>query len=197
MEYDAQVTDCATGTLTKPHAIRQAGAYGFTYDCNGNMLTRPEADGIYTQTWDEENRLQSVTVNGQTTTFGYDGDGQRIKRVAPDGTTYYVGNHYEKFVPASIPTPTAIAATRAPTGLTMMRMPCVDFCVTTHAHREEGHAYADCDGDTYADCDRDAHAHRDDDSHRDGDTYADCDRDAHVHCDRDAYAHRGATRHGE
>ena len=116
-EYDAQVTGCATGTSIKPHAIRQAGAYGFTYDCNGNMLTRPEANGVYIQTWNVENRLQAVTVNGQTMAFVYNGDGQRIKRVASDGITYRVGNHYEKFIPASLltatPAPSA-TATRTP-----------------------------------------------------------------------------------
>jgi RHS repeat-associated protein/uncharacterized repeat protein (TIGR01451 family) len=112
------------------HAVTHVdGVERASYDANGNMTTRTEGNTTYTQTWDAENRLQSVTVNGQTTTFVYDGDGQRIKRVAPDGTTYYAGNHYEQFVPAAIPSlPATATALRAPAGLTVMSMPCMDLC---------------------------------------------------------------------
>jgi RHS repeat-associated protein len=41
-----------------------------------------------------ENRLTSVTVNGQTT-FVYDGDGRRVKKVQGGQTTAYAGSHYE------------------------------------------------------------------------------------------------------
>jgi YD repeat-containing protein len=41
------------------------------------MITRVENGQTYTQTFDIENRLSSVTVNGQTTQFIYDGDGNR------------------------------------------------------------------------------------------------------------------------
>jgi RHS repeat-associated protein len=50
----------------------------------------------YTQTFDAENRLISVTVNSQTTQFIYDGDGNLVKKVKPDGSkTIYVGGVYE------------------------------------------------------------------------------------------------------
>ncbi|MEJ5312578.1 MAG: RHS repeat-associated core domain-containing protein [Anaerolineae bacterium] len=58
------------------------GLYFYNYDCNGNMLTRVENGVSYTQGWDQENRLQTVTVNGATTTFTYDGDGARVKEVS-------------------------------------------------------------------------------------------------------------------
>ncbi len=60
------------------------------------MVTRTENGVTYTQTWDKENRLKMVTVNGQTTTFDYDGDGKRVKKVQGGQTTVYIGNHYEK-----------------------------------------------------------------------------------------------------
>ena len=41
----------------------------YTYDANGNMITRVEGGLTYTQTFDAENRLISVVVSGQTTTF--------------------------------------------------------------------------------------------------------------------------------
>jgi YD repeat-containing protein len=34
----------------------------------------------------EENRLISVAVSGQTTTFIYDGDGNLVKKIKPDGS---------------------------------------------------------------------------------------------------------------
>jgi RHS repeat-associated protein len=68
----------------------------YTYDANGNMITRVEDGLTYTQTFDAENRLISVTVSGQTTQFVYDGDGNLIKKIKPDGSeTLYVGGVYE------------------------------------------------------------------------------------------------------
>ncbi len=68
----------------------------YTYDANGSMLTRVENGATYTQGWNQENRLQTVTVNGTTTTFTYDGDGVLVKKVIGNATTYYVGPHFEK-----------------------------------------------------------------------------------------------------
>jgi len=65
-------------------------------DANGNMTQRVEGGLTYTQTWDAENRLISVTVSGQTTQFIYDGDGNLVKKVKPDNSkTIYVGGIYE------------------------------------------------------------------------------------------------------
>jgi len=47
----------------------------------------PQPGGLtYTQTFDAENRLISVTVSGQTTQFVYDGDGNLVKKIKPDGS---------------------------------------------------------------------------------------------------------------
>ncbi len=46
-------------------------------------------------TYDAENRLTSITVGGITTTYTYDGGGNRVKRSANGVTSYYIGNHYE------------------------------------------------------------------------------------------------------
>jgi YD repeat-containing protein len=68
----------------------------YTYDANGNMITRVEGGLTYTQTFDTENRLTTVVVNSQTTTFVYDGDGNMVKKIKPDGSkTLYVGGLYE------------------------------------------------------------------------------------------------------
>jgi YD repeat-containing protein len=60
------------------------------------MITRVENGQTHTQTFDIENRLASVTVSGQTTQFIYDGDGNLVKKVKPDGSkTLYAGGIYE------------------------------------------------------------------------------------------------------
>ncbi|MEO7841428.1 MAG: RHS repeat domain-containing protein [Anaerolineales bacterium] len=72
------------------------GGETYTYDANGNMITRVEGGLTYTQTFDAENRLISVTVSGQTTQFIYDGDGNLVKKVKPDNSkTIYVDGIYE------------------------------------------------------------------------------------------------------
>ena len=68
----------------------------YTYDVNGNMITRVEGGVTYTQTFDAENRLISITAGGTTTQFIYDGDGNLVKKIKPDGSkTIYVGGIYE------------------------------------------------------------------------------------------------------
>ena len=60
------------------------------------MTQRVEGGLTYTQTFDAENRLISVTVSGQTTQFIYDGDGNLVKKIKPDNSkTIYVGGIYE------------------------------------------------------------------------------------------------------
>lgn len=51
----------------------------YTYDANGNMITRTENSTLYTQNFDSQNRLSSVTVSGNTTSFAYDDNGQRVQ----------------------------------------------------------------------------------------------------------------------
>jgi RHS repeat-associated protein len=84
----------------RPHAvITTSVGFSATYDANGNMLTRIEVlpGGRYTctQAWDAANRLVSVTQGGVTTTFIYNGDGNRVKVNANGVITVYVGNLYE------------------------------------------------------------------------------------------------------
>ena len=53
----------------------------YTYDNNGNTLSKVDGSGTTTYTWDFENRLTSVHPPGQTTvTFKYDPFGRRIQK---------------------------------------------------------------------------------------------------------------------
>ena len=85
-----------------PHAaVGMSNGNRYAYDANGNMTVRREKlDGIsyvYTQTWTIDNRLASVTKTDLTgtvlavTKYAYDGDGVRVRKDDPDGTTLYAG----------------------------------------------------------------------------------------------------------
>jgi RHS repeat-associated protein len=74
------------------HAVTSAGSgTDFDYDANGNMTIRTDSTGSFTQAFDRENRLTSVTNNAttQVTQFLYDASGQRVKTIQPDGTVIY------------------------------------------------------------------------------------------------------------
>jgi RHS repeat-associated protein len=89
-----------------PHAVEavvwgttQPGTYA--YDANGNMVSRNQNGTLYALDYNYENRLASVTTGGETTTFVYDGDGSRVKKIGNSGdTTAYQGGLYEVSYPA-------------------------------------------------------------------------------------------------
>jgi RHS repeat-associated protein len=73
----------------------------FSYDANGNMIQRVQDGVTWTQVFDAENRLVSVSNGTTTTTYVYDGSGGRLKRIVNDGTTvtttlYVAGMEIEK-----------------------------------------------------------------------------------------------------
>ncbi len=77
---------------TKPHAVTAVGSTSYSYDNNGNMITR----GSQTLTYDVENRPVSISDGGTTSTFVYDGDGNRVKKTESGETILYVNKYYEK-----------------------------------------------------------------------------------------------------
>ena len=67
--------------------LLNAGPASYTYDDNGNVLTKTDSTGTTSYTWDFENRLASVKLpSGSTTTFKYDPFGRRIQK----GSSIYV-----------------------------------------------------------------------------------------------------------
>jgi RHS repeat-associated protein len=63
----------------------------YTYDYNGNTLTKTDGSDTTSYSWDFENRLTSATLpNVGTTIFRYDPFGRRIQKSGPLGTTNYV-----------------------------------------------------------------------------------------------------------
>jgi RHS repeat-associated protein len=63
----------------------------YTYDSNGNTLTKTVGSNTTTYAWDYENRLTSVTLPGSagTVTFKYDPLGRRIEKVSPTFTSIF------------------------------------------------------------------------------------------------------------
>jgi YD repeat-containing protein len=63
----------------------------YTYDADGNTLSKRNGSGTTSYSWDFENRLTSVTLpTGGVVTFKYDPFGRRIQKTSPSGTTAYV-----------------------------------------------------------------------------------------------------------
>jgi RHS repeat-associated protein len=87
--------------VVRPHAVQIAGPYQYSYDNNGNQtgITSTLGDYSSSTTFNVDNRLASaVTTFGSTTinsTFVYDGDGGRVKKIVGTTTTRYISKLYE------------------------------------------------------------------------------------------------------
>ncbi len=93
--------------------LAAAGQYTFTYDANGNTLSKTSSTDQWSYQYDGVNRLTLVQHNGQTLgTYVYNGDNQRIKKTEfnPDSQQYetiiYLYSrgdiHYEKNITTSM-----------------------------------------------------------------------------------------------
>jgi RHS repeat-associated protein len=69
----------------------------YTYDNNGNTLTKVTSAGTATYGWDYENRLTSVTLpgTGGTLAFKYDALGRRVYKSSSLGTSIFVYDDYD------------------------------------------------------------------------------------------------------
>ncbi|MBI5415287.1 MAG: fibronectin type III domain-containing protein, partial [Candidatus Omnitrophica bacterium] len=89
------------GSNGGPHAVTAlSDGTTFTYDADGNMVTKVEAGVTTAYTYDAENRLVKVTKNGSVIgQYEYDGDGGRTKKTATVSgqttSTTFVGSLFE------------------------------------------------------------------------------------------------------
>jgi RHS repeat-associated protein len=103
--YDAlgNITSSNVGTYTyaetnfaNPHAPTTINGITYRYDRNGNTASTSAG---HLNTWDYRSRLNASQGGGTaTTTYLYDVDDSRIRKVSGATTTYYVGELYEKNV---------------------------------------------------------------------------------------------------
>lgn len=91
----------ASYTNNSSNELTSSSAATYTYDANGNSLTKTAAGNTTQYTWDYENRLTSVLLPGTsgTVNFKYDATGHRVQKTLTQGssvttTTYlYDGNN--------------------------------------------------------------------------------------------------------
>lgn len=76
-----------------PHAVTNVPGETFVYDAVGNQIARP---GLVTLTYTPFDLPKTITKGGQTTTFGYDGDEHRVRKVSPTSETVYFADLFEQ-----------------------------------------------------------------------------------------------------
>jgi len=76
----------------QPHSATHIGRQTYTYDADGNQTgwTDDQTGQRRNMIWDEEDRLRSVSVNGQLNTYVYDAGGARVLKGSGSGQTVYV-----------------------------------------------------------------------------------------------------------
>jgi RHS repeat-associated protein len=81
----------ASYTTNNSNELTATSAASYTYDNNGNTLTKTDSSGMTTYAWDFENRLTGVTLpgSGGTVSFKYDPYGRRIYKASSSGTSIY------------------------------------------------------------------------------------------------------------
>jgi RHS repeat-associated protein len=102
MKTDVHATAIWSYHATKKHAVTNAGGNTFTYDANGNQITRNAND----VTWTSYNYPSRVENGTKYHDFFYDADRQRWKQVYYNGsaneTTIFVGGILEKHTAGSL-----------------------------------------------------------------------------------------------
>jgi RHS repeat-associated protein len=79
-------------TTNASNELTATPGVSYTYDSNGNMLTKTDSSGTTNYAWDFENRLTSVMLpgSGGTVTSKYDPSGRRIYKSSSSGTSIFV-----------------------------------------------------------------------------------------------------------
>lgn len=69
--------------------LQSDGVSTYTYDANGNTLTRTGTPGSFTFGWDAQDRLTSI-AGSATATYTYDHQGRRTSKTVGGATTTYL-----------------------------------------------------------------------------------------------------------
>ena len=78
-------------TYNNGNELLSQNGTSFSYDANGNMVSKTDSNGITSYVYDSENRLvQLTTPNAQLVTYKYDPFGRRIEKNVNGTITRYV-----------------------------------------------------------------------------------------------------------
>jgi RHS repeat-associated protein len=81
----------ASYTTNSSNQLTATTSATYTYDNNGNTLSKTEGTDVTQYTWDYENRLTQVTLpNSSVVTFKYDPFGRRIQKASAAATINYL-----------------------------------------------------------------------------------------------------------
>ncbi|MGW9454251.1 RHS repeat domain-containing protein [Streptomyces sp. NPDC055632] len=107
-----------TSGTAQAHAVRSVTATGgstgtdtYTYDDTGNLTKKTLAGGsVQDLAWNEEGKLKTSSISGQTTSFLYDAEGTRIIKREPTKITLYLPGGQELELTRKVgTTPAALA----------------------------------------------------------------------------------------
>ncbi len=78
-------------SVNNSNELTSTSIASYTYDNNGNTLTKTDSTGTTTYAWDYENRLTSATLpgSGGTVSFKYDPFGRRIYKSSSSATSIF------------------------------------------------------------------------------------------------------------
>jgi RHS repeat-associated protein len=76
----------ATYAYQRFNRLTSTATASYSYDANGNLISKSDTSGTTQYAWDFENRLRQVTLpNGLTVAYKYDALGRRIQRTPSTG----------------------------------------------------------------------------------------------------------------
>ena len=80
-----------------PHAVQSALGWGYTYNQNGDVVTRMKGQDSYTFTYTDFLKVETISRGVQVLhRYGYDASGKRVSERRSDGTlVFFVGEYYE------------------------------------------------------------------------------------------------------
>ncbi|TRY33420.1 FG-GAP-like repeat-containing protein [Aliiglaciecola sp. M165] len=94
-QYGQRASGCSI--TAGPHALTQVGNQTYCYDANGNQTKEYRNGSLHRNiNYHHFDKASQITANGEVTSFYYDANRNRYKRVSSESgvtkTTYYLGN---------------------------------------------------------------------------------------------------------